>query len=71
MPGTSGATSKADRVLQVLDIVVEPQALYNQRPGSAWAHPTSEVPDPTPGSWSSIRQKAGLGSDYIGAFIAT
>jgi hypothetical protein len=41
--------SKADRVFQVLDMVVEPQALYNQRPGFAWTHPSREVPDPTLG----------------------
>jgi hypothetical protein len=44
---------QADRVLKSWFSMVL-QALCIQSPGSAWAHPTREDPDPTPGSWSSI-----------------
>jgi hypothetical protein len=45
--GTSIATYKAGQEAQVLDMMVVLQALCNQSPGSAWAHPSSGARDPT------------------------
>jgi hypothetical protein len=51
LQGLQAPLYKAGQEAQVLDTIVEPQVLYSQSPDSAWARPTSEVPDPTRGSW--------------------
>jgi hypothetical protein len=59
---------QADRVLKSWFSMVL-QALCIQSPGSAWAHPTSEDPDPTPGSILEFDPSC-LGLNYIGGSIA-
>jgi hypothetical protein len=48
--GTSGATLQGWSGGPSLGSIVELQVLHSQSPGSAWACPTSEVPDRTRGS---------------------